>query len=210
MSVSRSGCTPRSASRDGLTLIELLVVISIIGILAAVLVVAVGGALERGYITETKTTVDTLAKHAESYKTTYMDYPPTYLEGAANQVNIGIESLLVHLNGEPDVFFHPDTKLVNTDGDSMARFPFEIKRKVSDLWELEDSWGNPIIYIASQDYESSFAYRTRDGKTLNVGGVKNPKTGDYYNPDGFQIRSLGPNEKDDGGEGDDICSWKNP
>jgi prepilin-type N-terminal cleavage/methylation domain-containing protein len=33
MSVSRSGCTPRSASRDGLTLIELLVVISIIGIL---------------------------------------------------------------------------------------------------------------------------------------------------------------------------------
>ena len=36
------------------------------------------------------------------------------------------------------------------------------------------------------------------------------KTGDYFNPSGFQIWSIGPDGINNDGEGDDICSWKTP
>jgi prepilin-type N-terminal cleavage/methylation domain-containing protein len=75
----RSGSTPRSplpAPRSAFTLVELLVVITIIGILAALIVVAAVGALKKANETRTKAELNQMAGGVDEYKNKTTSYPP--------------------------------------------------------------------------------------------------------------------------------------
>ena len=60
---------------EGFTLIELLIVIVILGILAAVVVFAVGGITDRGQASACEADNATLAVAIEAYYAKYSDYP---------------------------------------------------------------------------------------------------------------------------------------
>lgn len=65
----------RSRRDEGFTLIELLVVIVVLGILAAVVVFAVGGITDRGKSSSCDTEVATVQTAVESYNAQKGDYP---------------------------------------------------------------------------------------------------------------------------------------
>lgn len=62
----------------GFTLVEVLVVITIIGILAALLIPAIGGVVARGKETAIAMEVEQISQALEAYKNEYQDYPPDY------------------------------------------------------------------------------------------------------------------------------------
>jgi type II secretion system protein G len=66
---------------EGFTLIELLIVIVILGILAAVVVFAVGGITDRGEKSSCKADYKTMETALEAYNAQTGDYPPTPAAG---------------------------------------------------------------------------------------------------------------------------------
>lgn len=65
----------RSRRDEGFTLIELLVVIVVLGILAAVVVFAVGGITDRGKNSSCKTELATVQTAVEAYQAKFGSYP---------------------------------------------------------------------------------------------------------------------------------------
>ncbi len=77
--VALSPCGPSpSAKRPGFTLVEILVVISIIGILAAIAIPAINGAVVRARQTAIRLEMDVIGNALEAYKLQYGDYPPDF------------------------------------------------------------------------------------------------------------------------------------
>lgn len=74
----------RSPARTGLTLIELLVVILIIGILMALLIPAVGGAIRQAKQGQVSAEISNMATALADFKTRFNDYPPSRLYCAEN------------------------------------------------------------------------------------------------------------------------------
>lgn len=62
-------------NRRGFTLLEMMMVVVLIGILAGVSVVALGGAAERARISTTKTVMKTIKNALETYNGQYGTYP---------------------------------------------------------------------------------------------------------------------------------------
>jgi hypothetical protein len=96
--------------------------------------------------------------------------------------------------------------LANTDGDLAERNFTKFQK--NDRFEFADAWGNPLVYYYHRDYGTPVEYqryRRRDGKDFDCPPMKSPKTGRFYNPDSFQLYSLGA----DGlpGTDDDIANW---
>jgi len=80
--------------QGGFTLIELLIVIAILGILAGVVVYAVGGSTDKAKKSSCTTERDTIDTALEAYKADVGTYPanladlkPTYLKRAPNQTS---------------------------------------------------------------------------------------------------------------------------
>jgi len=73
------------SSQKGFTIVELLIVVVIIGILAAIVLVAYNGLTNRARLASSQETASTLAKKAESYNAENGSYPQTFaaLSGAA-------------------------------------------------------------------------------------------------------------------------------
>lgn len=64
----------------GFTLVELLVTISIIGILMAIAIPAIGRALRSAKIASLRTEIEALSQSIEAYKLKYGDYPPDFMD----------------------------------------------------------------------------------------------------------------------------------
>ncbi len=208
---------PRGRAQ-GFTLVELLVVLAIIGGLAALITPMLRRARVRAKINSAKQEIQRLSLTLEAHQFDFGDYPPTDLESfyevSGNGINSGIESLVGHLatrNKGGPYFIFKEEHLDNQDGDRL-----ENKELFKDLnWifgdaqlrEYLDPWGNPYVYFHNRDYGSSFTVYQRDRKKTLAGAQFSEKTASYHSLTTFQIWSVGPNGKNENGEGDDLGSW---
>jgi prepilin-type N-terminal cleavage/methylation domain-containing protein len=203
----------------GFTLIEVLVVIAIISVLMGLVLPSLMKTSGKAKITETSTLIMTVKVAVEEYERVYGDYPPTSLreEGyTTNGINDGIESLIAHLasKGRGGPFIDIEEKYyANLDNDEIpSSFPLELFFGDSQAREIVDSWGNPLVYFHRADYDSPkkymCTYKLFGGKTASgFRPGKSEKTGTFHAWSSFQLWSMGPNGKNENGEGDDIGSW---
>jgi general secretion pathway protein G len=76
------------AEESGFTLIELMIVIVILGVLAGIVIFAVGGITDRGDIAACKSDVKTLSVAVEAYKAKNGPYPPNLEPALTTAPNI--------------------------------------------------------------------------------------------------------------------------
>ncbi|MGB3623596.1 type II secretion system protein GspG [Ketobacter sp. MCCC 1A13808] len=69
--------TLRTSSQQGFTLIEVMIVVAILGVLATLVVVSVGGQTDKANITAAKSNMSTLSKALDLYKLDNFRYPTT-------------------------------------------------------------------------------------------------------------------------------------
>jgi type II secretory pathway pseudopilin PulG len=195
-------------------LVELLVVIAIIGLLVSIVSFAVVKQREAGRITECKARITQIGLLLATYRDRMGDYPSSRLVHAGvkdhNRVNEGIEALVVALKAPDYSGRRPEESwLGNTDDDKDERLKLADRSKA--LLELVDPWDDPIIYIASGDYDEDFVYRFgKDTATedVTVRAAINPLTGAPNEFDGYQLRSAGPDGVLD--TDDDIANYEIP
>ncbi len=207
----------------GFTLIELLVVIGIIGLLIAVVVPTYTKIQTMGKEKEVKALLLSLEAAVDNYYAEIGDYPPSRFEdiGAdeapgrtkrtkipTNGINEGSESLVLSLFSKDYSGSREEKGLANRDNDSLgkSRTIFE----EPDLFEFEDVWENPIVYIHNRDYGKVVKYWVKDPDTdvyreVEVEAVKSTKTGSFQNLDSFQVFSAGADSTF--GTDDDIHIW---
>lgn len=199
----------------GFTLIEVLVVVSILGVLAGLISVLITQAGKKRLEFETQQAITLVRTAIDNYNADFKRLPPETMAGFAgtkwaglaisgNATNECNECLLVALR-------HPDLRSPldqlsgsdpygNTDNDIWNKIPNG--STVVDAKEILDAYGNPIIYITKNRYEEPVQIALRDGTPIEVRAVQRP-SGGFYNPDGFQLISLGKDEKQDEGERND-------
>lgn len=204
-------------SNRGFTLIEVLVVVSILGVLAGLISILVVKSKEKQQVFLTDEIVKTqLPTAINVFKNELHGLPPmtvAELAGfkawnglmvAGNTTNECSECLLVALR-------HPDLSarleelpcpMGNTDEDIWNKVPDGSDSEQAK--EICDAWGNPIAYIHKNAYSQTVKIRKANGEDVEVHAVKKPN-GTFYNPDSFQIISLGKNEvqDEDPGSSDD-------
>jgi general secretion pathway protein G len=97
----------RARSEDGFTLIELMIVSVILGVLAGIVIFAVGGITDNGNVAACKSDVKTLSVAVEAYKAKNGTYP-THLEPDLTDPTLG------------NVFLRPQPGL---SGDTLVNTP---------------------------------------------------------------------------------------
>jgi len=196
-------------ARTGFTLIELLGVIVIIGILIVFLMPMIRGALETSKVEQTEIVLQGISAAISEYENDKGDYPASNWKDEwgtpPNTTNIGAEALVIQLFGSKWESRLNEDQLTNTDGDesrkTLARFP------KPTLFELKDSWGNPIAYAHRRDYEHAQVYVIAEpsGESTFQAHM-NLATGQFWRPKEFQLVSAGPDGEF--GTADDIPAWK--
>jgi prepilin-type N-terminal cleavage/methylation domain-containing protein len=199
--------------QGGFTLIEVLVVVSILGVLAGLISVLITQAGKKRLEFETTQTITLVRTAIDNYNADFKRLPPETMGGFAgtqwaglaisgNTTNESNECLLVALR-------HPDLRTPldqlpgsepygNTDGDIWNKIPNG--SPVVDAKEILDAYGNPLIYITKNRYEEPIQIALADGTPIEVRAVRRPSGGGFYNPDSFQLISLGSDGKQDEGE----------
>ena len=204
----------RDGTAAGFTLIEMLVVIGILTLLMTITVIGIGRYQEAGRVADASARLVSIATVIEGYANMHGDYPPSRLDQLgvkdANDVNAGIEALTAALFGRKHTGSRPDDDwLINIDGDRADGL--DLATGGSALNELKDPWDNPFVYIVNGDYDREQTYRFTDVgggvvEDITVRARRNPLTETYYEFEGFQLASAGP----DGfwGTEDDLANFE--
>lgn len=202
----------------GFTLIELLAVLLILSILVAVLVSQLRDS-QAAVNTETaRQQLMTLEGAIRSYQNEFGSAPPSSFvpaqEVGNDGTNVGNEALVVALWSKKyeagGLLADVRDKLVNTDGDRSTKQLTDFDTR--ELLEIVDPWGNPIAYIERSDYPQTnrryLTYEVESGQAVESvpQAYKNPSTGQYYNAQGFQLISAGPDGRF--GTDDDITPFE--
>lgn len=188
-------------SRAGFTLVELLAVILILSILLAVLVPNLFSSSEAVAASNTRAFLAQVAAEVDSFERDTGDFPPSRfskdLDPRPSETNMGIEMMVISImpaDGSYRANASYDDRLINTDGDDTKR---SLTRFTSaEVFELKDSWDNPIAYLHRRDYERGGEYITfvtdeDEWVEQRVTAWINTQTGDPYRPDTFQLISAG-------------------
>ena len=209
------------------TLIEVLVVVSILGVLMGLVSVLVMRAGSHQKKNEAKQIVTAyLPARIDAYKAEFKRWPPMTVAGlnrvkawkdvagdGTNVTNECIEVLLVALR-------HPDFSQRLEESDIPGENPFG--NTDEDIWqsgapagspnedmlEILDPWGNPIVYIHKDKYNTSVQVQNAAGDVVEVSAVQR-EDGTFYNRAKYQIICLGPDGKQDEnpGLGDDVMNF---
>ncbi len=203
-----------AAPHAAFTLIEVLAVIVILGVLAALLMTQLGGARDTAEAGATKATLLKIKGALEEHGQDHGDFPRSSPDAAwgpmPNDTNVGAECLYLALCRERGAGAGTlDRSLCNLDSDRLTARPAGFE--VSDLFELEDAWHNPIAYIHNMDYAREFAYVTvapDTGQELSsmVRAKQNEQTGRWHEPRGYQLISAGIDGEF--GTSDDLLSFQ--
>jgi prepilin-type N-terminal cleavage/methylation domain-containing protein len=205
--------SPLSVARAGFTLIEILAVIVLIGILMVILLPRLLGTkdiadeqIARAHLTE-------IAAAIGEYEQKFGDYPPSSWPEkwgiAPNTTNVGAECLVQSLwSAEWAGTALGEDSFVNTDGDETKQAIGRIAAPA--LFELADSWGNPIAYVLRRDYGKPHVYVVVDGETgelteYSVQAATNPETKGFRNATKYQLVSAGLDGQF--GTADDLGNW---
>jgi type II secretion system protein G len=198
--------------QSGFTLMEMMVVLVIIGILAAAFYPAISNLPERGKVNEVKARLVAISAAIESYRTVEGEYPSDYLPSgiAVNSINNRSEALFLALYDAEYTGQRPSEEwLVNTDNDEATRNITMLGNR--SLFELGDSWGNPIVYFDSLHYadrQSTIVMLDIEyGNEAEVSPHRNEKTDSFSSPNSFQLVSAGSDGEF--GTDDDIYSFSN-
>ncbi|MEC8495812.1 MAG: prepilin-type N-terminal cleavage/methylation domain-containing protein [Planctomycetota bacterium] len=191
----------RPNSRAGFTLVELLAVILILSILLAVLVPNLFSSSEAVAASNTRAFLGQLAAEVDSFERETGDFPPSRftkeLDPRPSETNMGIEMMVISIMPADESYranASYDDRLVNTDGDDTKR---SLTRFTSaEVFELKDSWDNPIAYLHRRDYQRGGEYMAfvadeEEWVEQRVTALINTQTGDPYRPDKFQLISAG-------------------
>ncbi|MCX7918684.1 MAG: type II secretion system protein GspG [bacterium] len=179
--------------QKGITLAELVIVLLIIGILAAVILPVITAKTTEARYTQAIADLDAIKTAIASYQSDVGMYPPSdpSFDGCA----LMRKALVVGLAPGNPLWKGPylDMKLERTDSNG----------------NILDPWNNPYIYVAYSDYTVA------PGTEATYG----PDTGGYFNPNTYQIFSMGMNGSTDttlsadsaygrrGTDADDINNW---
>jgi len=217
----------------GFTLIEILVVVAILGVLMGLVTLLIPKSHTEQAKFVTRTRITQLGSAVDRYQQdpALRRLPPMtldalskrskYYEGIAyaqaNDANESCEVLYIALL-HPDLSARFDASRLpgespvgNTDADVFNKAPPGANDV--DAREILDGWGNPIVYIEKNAYEKPVKIVLADGTPIEVVAVKKPD-GTWYNPDGYQLISLGPNQAQDDpadpSKYDDLCNFTIP
>jgi prepilin-type N-terminal cleavage/methylation domain-containing protein len=219
-----SALSTRCPRRDGgFTLIEILVVLSIIAILLVFFSPTLMRLAKSGESSKAKAEIQTMKSLIAAYasNTRYGDFPPTDardtrlkiapgVELRPNDVNLGVESLVLHFSHVDFVGKSPFTEeklIVNYDGDEASTNVTRFAK--AELFEYADPWGRPYIYFRLRDFDpkapSRQNYEGAEG-SFEAWPMHSEKTGAFAGEsDGFQIMSCGPDGEF--GNEDDVKSF---
>jgi len=198
---------------NGFTLLELMIVLVIIGVLSAVFVGYGGNIFGDSKAKAAQAKLRSLSAMIQEYRNIEGEYPDDrLLKGTSmNAKNSNAEALFLALFDSKYTGSRPAQDwLVNTDGDEANRDLTMLGTRA--LFEIGDEWDNPILYFESLHYADENGCVALSGEDdffeeNVVFAQRNETTNTFYEPNGFQLISAGP----DGyfNTDDDLYSFSN-
>jgi prepilin-type N-terminal cleavage/methylation domain-containing protein len=140
-------------SQTGFTLVELLVVISIIGMLAGLMAVAIPKAMEGGKKAKAKGELNAIVAAVKAYKQEYGRWPGSTTADTDKQFkNASSESLISALGGTSNTLVENPKAVRFLEG-------------ASTDGKMKDPWGKQYFVILDSDESNSITYQ---GKTISI------------------------------------------
>lgn len=201
-----------------MTLVELTVVVLIVSILASISLSVLTNHVQRARFTSARFTIRMMDEAIRSYFVDLSEFPPSYSDSARSILGVTTSSVLLtnipgtgnlmlallqSMSGSAnDPFNDPrwrgpylevkQSNLIDFDALTGAQAPisiFTLRGNVSH----KDPWGLPYSYIRFNDYNQPDIFDIVDtSRDATVTSATTPFHS-YFNPNGFQIWSVGPN-----------------